>query len=203
MDILLIVGHPNADSFNHAIARTAKEELEAAGHTVHLHDLYAEGFDPVLPPEEISREGVSDPLVNRHCEELRSADGIVIVHPSWWGQPPAMVKGWVDRVFRAGVAYRFEATSSGEGIPVGLLKARKAVVFNTANSTPKQEWGALGDPLESMWDNTVLGFCGIEDFRRKLYAPVIISSDEQRRLWLADVRETVAEVFAPSTASAR
>jgi putative NADPH-quinone reductase len=202
MDILLLVGHPKMDSFNHAIAKRARETLEGAGHTVTFHDLYAEGFDPVLPAEEIGRDGVSDPLVNRHCDDLTSADGIVIVHPSWWGQPPAMVKGWVDRVFRAGTAYRFEATPSGEGIPVGLLKARKAIVFNTANSTPKAEWGALGDPLESMWDNTVLGFCGIEDFRRKLFAPVIVSDDAQRMRWLDEVTSTVSEVFASSQAPA-
>lgn len=202
MDILLVLGHPKQGSFNHAIARRAEQALTSAGHSVHSHDLYAEGFDPVLPAEEIGRDGVTDPLVNRHCEELQAADGIVIVHPSWWGQPPAMVKGWIDRVFRAGVAYRFEATPSGEGAPVGLLKARKAVLFNTANSTPRQEWGAV-DPLESMWDNTVLGFCGVDDFRRRLYAPVIVSSDDQRRQWLDDVSATLAEVFATTAAGAR
>ena len=157
----------------------------------------------MLPAEEMSRAGAADPLVERHCDDLMSADGIVIVHPSWWGQPPAILKGWIDRVFRAGTAYRFDETASGEGVPVGLLKARKAIVFNTANSTPRHEWGSLGDPLEGMWDNTVLGFCGVEDFHRRLYAPVIVSSDGDRAKWLDDVRATVSEVFAASEAVSR
>lgn len=199
MDILLVLAHPKAGSFNHAIAAEVKGALEHAGDRVLFHDLYGEGFDPVLPASEIESDGRIDPLIDKHCEDLSAADGIVIVHPSWWGQPPAMLKGWVDRVFRAGVAYRFEPTPSGEGIPVGLLKARRAIVFNTANSAPRQEWGSLGDPLGEMWENTVLGFCGIEDFHRRLYAPVLISTDEQRRAWLDDVRKTTGEVFVQAS----
>jgi NAD(P)H dehydrogenase (quinone) len=197
VNTLLILGHPNGDSFNHSIAQTAKETLESAGHDVWFHDLYAEGFDPVLPASEIGGAKL-DTLVNTHCDQLISADGIVIVHPSWWGQPPAIVKGWIDRVFRAGTAYKFEETETGEGRPVGLLKARKACVFNTANSTPRGDWGSLGDPLEAMWDNTVLGFCGVQEFRRLLFAPVIISSVDQRKKWLDQVRAVTAEMFAAS-----
>jgi NAD(P)H dehydrogenase (quinone) len=196
MDILLVLAHPDTGSFNHAIAKTAVETLQGAGHAVRFHDLYAEGFEAILPASDMQRDAALPDLVQTHCRDLTEADGIVIVHPSWWGQPPAMLKGWVDRVFRAGVAYRFETTASGEGVPVGILKASKALVFNTANSAPRQEWGALGDPLEQMWHNTVLGFCGVEDFRRRLFAPVIVSSDKQRADWLSDVRNVTAETFA-------
>ena len=54
-------------------------------------------------------------LVASHCEELARADGIIIVHPNWWGAPPAVLKGWVDRVFRPEVAYRFLEGDTGEG----------------------------------------------------------------------------------------
>jgi len=51
--------------------------------------------------------------IQRHCAEIRQADGLVIVHPNWWGEPPAMLKGWVDRVLRAGVAYDFPPGPQG------------------------------------------------------------------------------------------
>jgi putative NADPH-quinone reductase len=201
MRVLLVLAHPDTRSFNHAIADTAAEALRQAGHDVVFHDLYAEGYDPLLPPEELTREEPCS-MVQTHCRDLQEADGIVIVHPSWWGQPPAILKGWVDRTFRAGVAYRFETTPAGEGIPHGMLKATRAVVFNTANSAPRHEWGALGDPLEEMWHNTVLGFCGVEDFRRCLFAPVLVSSDEQRAEWLEQTRRVVSEMFAATPVGA-
>jgi len=62
------------------------------------------------------------------------------------GQPPAVLKGWVDRVFRAGVAYKFLEGDKGDGVPVGLLKIRTAIVFNTSNTPPVREKKVFGDP---------------------------------------------------------
>jgi putative NADPH-quinone reductase len=70
-----------------------------------FHDLYVEGFQPVIADEE-SRHVVShDPLVEQHGGEVAAADGIIVVHPNGWGQPPAILKGWIDRVMRPGMAY--------------------------------------------------------------------------------------------------
>ncbi|HNW28370.1 MAG TPA: NAD(P)H-dependent oxidoreductase [Spirochaetota bacterium] len=107
MNILVIVAHPRAGSFNHAIAERVRGTLREIGHSVLYHDLYGEGFNPLLPAEEIPRDGNVDPVVLKHCGELKSSDGIVIIHPNWWGQPPAILKGWVDRVIRPGVAYEW------------------------------------------------------------------------------------------------
>ena len=98
MNILIILAHPQSSSFNHAIAATAGGVLRAAGHAVVFHDLYAEGFDPVLPAAEIPKGATLPHDIQNHCDELVAAEGIVIVHPNWWGQPPAILKGWVDRV---------------------------------------------------------------------------------------------------------
>jgi putative NADPH-quinone reductase len=56
--------------------------------------------------------------VQAHCGEIARAEGIIIVHPNWWGQPPAIMKGWIDRVFRPGVAYRFTEDDKGDGVPI-------------------------------------------------------------------------------------
>lgn len=119
MVVSVIIGHPQTGSFNHAIAQTTFAALEAAGHEVLDHDLCAEGFEAgPYPAGEADRSAALPPRpIATHCEEIASADGIVIVHPNWWGQPPAIAKGWVDRVLRVDVAYKFEEGDNGEGIP--------------------------------------------------------------------------------------
>ncbi|OAM87691.1 NAD(P)H dehydrogenase [Termitidicoccus mucosus] len=195
MQISIILGHPDASSFNHAIAKAAVEELEHRGHTVCFHDLYAERFDPLITKDEFSRDARLPPEIQKHCEELKAADGIIVVHPNWWGQPPAILKGWIDRVVRPGVAYRFQENDSGEGIPVGLLKARHAVIFNTANTPAAREAEVFGDPLERLWKDCVFRFCGISAIQRKTFSVVVTSSLEQRTAWLAEARSILAETF--------
>lgn len=195
MNVSLILAHPNQGSFNHAIARTAIDALRAAGHSVSFHDLYQERFDPVLPYEEIPRGADIDPLIEKHCQEIASAEGIIIVHPNWWGMPPAILKGWVDRVIRPEIAYEFLEGDGGEGVPWGLLKARKALVFNTSNTIPDREEKAFGDPLQTLWKNCIFGLCGVEEFCRKTYCVIVTSKPEERKIWLEDAEDTVARIF--------
>lgn len=195
MMVLVILAHPHPGSFNHAIAEAAVQALAAAGHEVVFHDLYAERFDPILGWEEIPKGAQLDRAVAGHCSELALAEGIIIVHPNWWGMPPAILKGWVDRVVRPGVAYEFLEGDSGEGVPRGLLFFRRALVFNTSNTHPEREQEAFGDPLQTIWENCIFGLCGVADFRRKSYGVVVTSTPEQRGAWLDDVQATVGECF--------
>jgi NAD(P)H dehydrogenase (quinone) len=195
MKISVILAHPDRGSFNHAIAKTAVEQLEKNGHGVFFHDLYGEGFDPLLTGQEIPEDAPLPRVIRGHCEEIGEAEGIIIVHPNWWGQPPAILKGWIDRVIRPGVAYGFLEGDSGEGIPKGLLRARAAIVFNTANTEPKREKGVFGDPLETIWKNCVFGLCGVKIFRRRTFSIVISSTEAQRRRWLDDVKAMMDSVF--------
>jgi NAD(P)H dehydrogenase (quinone) len=195
MKVSLILAHPRSGSFNHATAEMARNTLQSCGHQVSFHDLYQERFDPILRYEEIPKGTALDPIVQTHCEEIASADGIVIVHPNWWGMPPAILKGWVDRVIRPGVAYEFLEGDSGDGVPHGLLKAKIAIVFNTSNTLPEREHQVFGDPLETLWRNCIFGFCGVNEFCRKNYSVMITSSLDQRMAWLEDVRETIVGIF--------
>ena len=113
MNVSVILGHPYDGSFNAAIAQTVVQTLEEDGHAVAFHDLHAEGFNPVIPPSELVSDVPADDLTALHQREIKEADGIVVVHPNWWGQPPAILKGWVDRVLREGVAYGFAEGDSG------------------------------------------------------------------------------------------
>lgn len=195
MRIYVILSHPNPGSFNHAIAETAVAKLHENNHEVVYHDLYAEKFDPILHGDEIPKEAKLDSLIEKHCKELSEADGIIIIHPNWWGQPPAILKGYIDRVIRAGVAYEFVEGDSGEGVPNGLLKAETALVFNTSNTKKEREMEVFGDPLETIWKNCIFGLCGVNKFYRKTYGVIVTSSEKERKLWLEDVAKTVNKFF--------
>ena len=197
MNISIILAHPNPGSFNHAIANTAADALRQNGHQVVLHDLCRENFPALLPAEEFQRDAKLEPAIARHCAEIAAADGIIIVHPNWWGMPPAILKGWIDRVLRMEIAYRFVANDKGEGVPVGLLKAKAAIVFNTANTPEDRERTVFGDPLETLWKKCVFDLCGVKNVQRRTFSVVVTSTPEQRAAWLLEVRTTVATSFPP------
>lgn len=191
MKAQLIVCHPNADSFNHAIANRVEKALKAKGHEVIVHDLYLEKFNPVLPYAEIT-EDTQDPLVKNHIQDLVQSDILIIVHPNWWGKPPALLSGWIDRVLKFHIAYTFPKGEEG-GEPVGLLKLKKAIIFNTANTTEDREREVFGDPLELIWRNCVFEFCGVPEVHRKVFAVVVDSTPEARNKWLDEAEQIIVD----------
>jgi NAD(P)H dehydrogenase (quinone) len=191
VQISVILGHPDKGSFNHAVAETAVKTLRENGHEVVFHDLYAEGFPPVMTASEVPKGAHLPSIISRHTAEIMAADGIIVVHPNWWGQPPAILKGWVDRVIRPGVAYEFAEGDSGEGVPNGLLKAKAAVVFTTTNTAQEREKAAFGDPLETIWKNCIFGLCGVSNFYRRNFGIIVTSTPSQRKIWL----EEAADIF--------
>lgn len=195
MNVSVILAHPDYRSYNHAIARTAAAQLQKNGHRTIFHDLYAEQFNPLLPSSEIPTEISLPKDIVRHCNEISSADGIIIVHPNWWGQPPAILKGWVDRVMRPGIAYKFLDGDQGEGIPVGLLRAKAAIVFNTSNTPLERELEVFGDPLQLLWKNCIFDLCGVSTFYREMFTVVVTSTYEERQGWLRKVEEVVNRYF--------
>jgi len=195
MNILIILGHPDVNSFNHAIAETCQNRLIDKGHSVFFHDLYKERFNPLLETTEIPKNGKIDDIIKKHCDELVNCDGIIIVHPNWWGQPPAILKGWVDRVLRPGIAYGFEDGDDGEGVPIGLLKAQTSLVFNTSNTSKEREMKIFKDPLETIWKNCIFDLCGVKQFDRKMFSIVITSDLKQRKIWLNEVAMMIDKYF--------
>ena len=198
MKILILLGHPKPGSFNHALAQAVRDDLRAHGHDVVFHDLYAERFDPLIRAEEIPEEGPVPPSIQKHCDELGAADGIVVVHPNWWGQPPAILKGWIDRVVRPGLAYRFQEGDGGEGVPVGLLRARAAVVLNTSNTEAARERTVFGDPLEAIWRRCIFDLCGVPAFHRRTFTAVVASTSERRRAWIEEAQALCRHAFGPA-----
>jgi NAD(P)H dehydrogenase (quinone) len=197
MPYSVIVAHPRPGSFNHALAHAACAALGRLGHEVRFHDLYAEGFDPLLQTPEFRRDAVLDPVLAGHCREASEAEGIVIVHPNWWGMPPAILTGWVDRVLRPGVGYEFLEGDGGEGVPRGLLRARAAVVLNTSNTAREREERIFGDPLDAIWKKCIFDLCGVADVRRRTFETIVTSTPEIRLTWLGEAESLVTETFGP------
>ena len=195
MNVLVILGHPNTSSFNNAIANTVVNRLKVLAHTVVYHDLYNENFDAIVKSVELERKSELEILIQKHCNELLNADAIIIIHPNWWGQPPAILKGWIDRVIRPGIAYRFLEGDSGEGVPIGLLKAKFAIVINTSDTEEKREKDLFGDPLETIWKNCIFNFCGVTNFHRKTFRTIVNSTLEQRQLWLNETENLIDQLF--------
>ncbi|MDI4646847.1 NAD(P)H-dependent oxidoreductase [Cohnella hashimotonis] len=131
MKLLVIYVHPNHRCLNHAFLREivrGSEENDAV-EEVEVLDLYAEGFDPVLVfnEEKRRRDMHAEPALERYRQQIKRADKLVFVYPIWWGRPPAMLLGYIDRMFASGFAYR----DNGKLLPEGLLKGKTAVCVST------------------------------------------------------------------------
>lgn len=195
MKISVILAHPDPQSLNHALSRSVKSALDDAGHRVTFHDLYSEDFPALAGIADLRAPDELPTQIKQHCEELQSCEGIIIIHPNWWGQPPAILKGWVDRVCRPNIAYRFLAGDSGEGIPEGLLKNKKALILNTSDTQTDREKSAFGDPLQTLWESCIFDFCGLTDLTRKTFSVVATSTPTQRQIWIAEAASLATTIF--------
>ncbi|HHU36574.1 MAG TPA: NAD(P)H-dependent oxidoreductase [Treponema sp.] len=186
----VILAHPYKKSFNHAIFDTSVKTLTDLGVHVCAHDLYEESFNPVLTTEELGKQPTKDPLVSKYVQELIESDLLIFIHPNWWGQPPAILAGYVDRVIRPPHAYDFDPNDSSAA-PWGKLTEKGALVFNTSNTDAARETGYFHDPLESLWGRCVFGFCGLENYSRRMFRIISESDDAQRKGWLAETAEII------------
>ncbi|MFZ5782707.1 MAG: NAD(P)H-dependent oxidoreductase [Pseudomonadota bacterium] len=111
MRIQVVCCHPLTDSFDHALFRAVVGTLEGNGHDVVATDLYRESFQPAMTERErrtYMGNDYDDSAVASYVETLRSVDGIILCFPHWWFSMPAMLKGWVDRVWGPGTAFLYD-----------------------------------------------------------------------------------------------
>ncbi len=140
--------HPDPQSYNAALFRAACQALRDAGHEVRAIDLYAEGFDPVLSREErqayLPNPGLIEARVQPHVDALRWAEHLVFVHPTWFYGPPAVLKGWLERVWLPGVAFLPSPARGRPAVP-GMRHVRRLTVVTTSGS-PWWWLRVIGDP---------------------------------------------------------
>jgi NAD(P)H dehydrogenase (quinone) len=159
MQHLLIVSHPGRESFTHAIARAYKRELEALGHETVLRDLYRTRFDPLLGEGELigAARSFTPAAVRREQRRLLDAGAVAFFFPLWWAYMPAMMKGYIDRVLAAGVAYDLH---DDEMTP--RMLGKKALIFTSSGADMtylrrSRQWRAM----RTLEEDHILSFCGI------------------------------------------
>ncbi|WP_329403951.1 NAD(P)H oxidoreductase [Streptomyces melanogenes] len=156
---LLVVAHPRADSLTAQIAQRARARLVDDGYTVDLLDLYAEDFDPRTGPEDepdwADRDKPYSPEARSHMARIDTADAIVVVFPVWWFGLPAILKGWIDRVWNYGFAYGRSSPRLGA----------KRMLWLGLSSYPREQFAELGwdAVMERQLRVGVSEFCGIKD----------------------------------------
>lgn len=149
MNVLILLSHPSSQSFTSTLAKHAAAQAEACGHKVRLIDLYATGFDPVMREAEWQGYGepTEDPILLAQIEALKWAEALILVTPIWWSGPNAMMKGWMDRVWRPGVS--FVAREDGSLRP-GLSNIRALHVITTLGM-PRLLWWLAGQAGRRMF----------------------------------------------------
>lgn len=168
MNTLVVYCHPDPSSFTAAVRDTALEALRAGGHEVRLRDLYAEGFEPRFSAEERAshrESGAADSLAE-HTAELRWCEHLVLVYPTWWSAQPAMLKGWIDRVWVRDVAW--DLPEGGNRVQARLRNVRRITAVTSHGS--------------SKWVNLLGGESGKRTVSRSLR---VLCHPLARTRWLA------------------
>ena len=193
MRVLVLYAHPNPESYGAALHRTVVSALEGAGHVVDDCDLYAEGFDPVLTYDE--RMAYHDVPGNRapvadYVRRLEHAEALVLVFPVWNFGFPAILKGFLDRVFLPGVSFRIE-----NGLVQPNLTHLKCLVAVTTYGAPRWRAMLMGDPPRKVVmrmlrvlvaPNARARYLALHDMNRQ--------TQDGREAFLRRVRETVSRL---------
>jgi NAD(P)H dehydrogenase (quinone) len=201
MNVLIVLAHPEPDSFNGALFDTAVESLRAAGHTVVTSDLYRMGFDPVssrrnfttvkdpgylkLQVEEThaTEAGGFAPMVETEIAKIEAADLMIWQFPLWWFGLPGILKGWVDRVFAMGRAY-----GQGRVYGTGMFRGKRALLSLTTGG-PEESYAPAGfnGDLQAVLRPThrgMLEFTGFEVMGPQIHFSPVRVADSQRKAWL-------------------
>lgn len=178
--IVILLGHPDRDSLCGALAARYQQAALAAGHQVQLFALGEIDFDPILrhgyrqiQPLEPGLEQINAAIAG--CQHL------VLVYPTWWGGMPALLKGFFDRAFLPGVAFRYRADSVWWD---RLLAGRSARVITTLDTPPWYYRWVYRMPGHQQIRRTILDFCGIRPVKISGFGPVRSACEAQREAWL-------------------
>lgn len=191
MNILVIYAHPDPESFNAAILENIVTGMDKTRHEVRVLDLYREGFDPVLRFDRAHprRELRNVPEMGEYRERIHWADHLIFVYPVWWYGLPAILKGFIDRVFVSGFAY-----VSDHGLPKGLLKGKSAWIVATIDSPSFYVWLFRRNAENHVIRSAILGFCGIKKVKTFLFTQAGTSTPKRRTNWLKKMKDAAARL---------
>ncbi|MDQ0782537.1 NAD(P)H-dependent oxidoreductase [Chryseobacterium sp. W4I1] len=183
--IAIINGHPNKDSFNFGIVKAYREGALTSGAEVREITIAELKFDPVLHFGYQKRMELERDLL-KAWEIILWADHMVWIHPVWWGGMPAMMKGFIDRLFLPGFAYKYRENSVWWD---KLLKGKTAHIITTLDQPGWYYWLLYGKPSINQLKKSTLEFCGVKPIKVTYIGIIRNSTEMQRTKWLYKVRE--------------
>lgn len=182
--IAIINGHPNKESFNSGVAEAYKNGAIEAGAEIKEIRIADLNFNPNLQFGYQKRMNLEPDLLNA-WETIQWADHLVWIHPVWWGGLPALMKGFIDRLFLPGLAYKYRENSLWWD---KLLKGKTAHIITTIDQPGWYYRLVYGRPSVNQLKKSILGFCGIKPVKVTYLGIVRTSTEEQRKIWLKKVR---------------
>lgn len=183
--ILIINGHPDKSSFCFALAENYKKGVEMNGtecKLVHLIDLE---FNPILT-YGYRVVAALEPDLKKMQQAILEADHLVIVYPNWWGTYPALLKGFIDRVFLPNFAFKYMENSP---LPAKLLKGKTARIIVTMDTPQWYYWLVNKSPGHNSMKKAILEFCGIKPVKITVFSGIKSSDEAKRKKWLEEVEE--------------
>lgn len=182
---LIIYAHPNGESLNGKFKDALQGYLLQKGNEVIVRDLYELQFDPVLSLQDMEgqRKGQVEDDVRLEQEFISWAEHITFIHPIWWTGMPAVMKGYIDRVFSYGFAYRYD-----QGVQKGLLKGKQAVIINTHGKS-HDEYREIGmdRALRLTSDKGIYNYCGFEISQHFFFEKADRVDAETVESWIAEI----------------
>ena len=189
MKHLIVLAHPNQKSFGKAIADRILATAKAKGDEVVIRDLYEMKFNPILNSEDFVsfKAGIIPADIKREQDHITWADNLIWVYPIWWSRAPAIMEGYVDRVFSNGFAYK----ASKAGV-VPLLVGKQASVIATAgNSQEYMESSGISKAIEHLNRFAIFEFCGISKFKQIFFYNATSTTPDNSEAWLKQIDEYI------------
>ena len=189
MNYFIIYCHPNEKSFNKAILEQVTDELYSTGEIFDICNLYSSGFDPLLREKDLQQIHAGNiPVdITKQQQRIKEADRLVFIFPIWWVSMPALLKGYIDKVFSMGFAYSY----SSKGV-IPLLTDKQAIIINTMGSNYNEyEQTGMLHLIQKQFSVGIFNFCGIEIIGHLILGDVIRSTPEQRTDMLQQVKQYI------------
>jgi len=188
MKTLVILASQNKKSFNNAIKDKVMEILKEKNQEVVLRDLYDLNFNPVLTSEDQQKNYNGNPPEDIKTEQdyIKWADKIIVINPVWWTGMPAILKGYIDRVFSYGFGYKFDKTGL-----VKLLRGKEVLIFNTTGQPKEIYEKGMYQAINMTTDTGIYDFVGIRVYKHIYFSSITSASEEERTSYLKQVENDV------------
>lgn len=186
MKHLIIYAHPNDGSLNHHFMQTVVEILQSKNHEIEIRDLYQLNFNPILSLEDLKgqRMGKVADDVKQEQDYISWANHITFIYPIWWTGMPAIMKGFIDRVFSYGFAYRYD-----QGIQKGLFTGKQTTIINThGKSKTEYESTGMDKALSLTTDKGIFSYCGLEINQHFFFDKAEKASADSIEKWISQIR---------------